>query len=388
MRVVVACVPQTGHVVPLLPLARALVAQGDDVVVATAADIASQFEAHGLTVRPCGPGFGDWYERLRARTRGVPGDGLPPARVEGYFLPRLFGEIGVALVVDDLLTTTRDHGADLLLHDPLLYAAPVVGEVLGIPTAVHSIGPSFERSVIDLVADAVSPVWREFGLEPLPAAGTQRGATIAVCPPSLEPAGDVTDVIPMRPTALPVTGAVRPEEIPSYIWDAPVVYVTLGTFSNNNVALFRLVIDALASLPVSVVVTVGRDVDPAALEPVPANTYVTSFVPQENLLPHCTAVVHHAGAGTMFGVLAHGLPSLALPQSADNFRIAERLDAAQAAAVLMPGDVSNDAVTAATERVLTDGRLRTGAGTVAHEIAEMPAPDDVAAELRRRCAVR
>ena len=34
MRVIFCCVPQTGHTLPLLPLAQAFAAQGDEVIVA------------------------------------------------------------------------------------------------------------------------------------------------------------------------------------------------------------------------------------------------------------------------------------------------------------------------------------------------------------------
>src|SRR4051794_21530112 len=102
MRVLFTCVPQTGHIFPLLPLAEAFVAQGDDVLFAAGPDAEAPVTEHGIEFRPAGPSFGEWYGRLAARTRGTPGDGLPPDRVERYFLPRLFGEIGTAALLDDL----------------------------------------------------------------------------------------------------------------------------------------------------------------------------------------------------------------------------------------------------------------------------------------------
>jgi hypothetical protein len=88
---------------PLLPLAQAFAGRGDEVVVASGPDAAEAVTSRGLSFRAVGPAFGSWFAALRARTRGVPGDGLAPSRVEGYFVPRLFGEIGMALMVDDLL---------------------------------------------------------------------------------------------------------------------------------------------------------------------------------------------------------------------------------------------------------------------------------------------
>jgi len=183
---------------------------------------------------------------------------------------------------------------------------------------------------------------------------------------------------------LPLVSAPEPAVLEG-LSSRPFVYVTLGTFSNSNVALLETLVRVLADLPVEVVVTVGRDVDPAVLAPWPAHVRVERFIPQADLLPHCSAVVHHAGAGTTFGVLAHGLASVALPQSADNFTIGERLSAAGAGRTLMPADVSDAAVGAAVQEVLEDATYRDRARALADEIAGMPGPDEVAERLARRC---
>jgi MGT family glycosyltransferase len=172
--------------------------------------------------------------------------------------------------------------------------------------------------------------------------------------------------------------------VPDWVWERPVVYVTLGTFSNTNIAIFRLLMDALADLPVNAVVTIGRDQDPAALGASPPNAYVARFIPQAALLPRCAAAVHHGGAGTTFGILAHGLPSVVVPQSADNFTISARLAAAGAARELLPHEVSRESVVAAVNAVLEGTGVRAAAQQLAAEIAQMPGPGQVAAALAVR----
>lgn len=382
MRAVVTCIPQTGHIAPLMPLAQALAAQGDEVVVASGPDAAPAAAAAGLTFRQVAPGFGEWYEALRARTRGMPGDGLAPERVEGYFLPRLFGEVGMALMVDGLLDAARSLQPDLLLFDPLVFAAPLAGALLDIPVVHHTVGPLNDPDVLDLVSDAVSPIWRQFGQDVPPAAGVYDGTTVTVCPPSLDPAAaSIRRVQTLRPTATPAPVGPLPYELPRP--GDRVVYVTLGTFS-NNLDLFGFLLETLADEPVNVIATIGTDQDPSELKGVPANALVERFVPQAELLPHCAAVVHHAGAGTTFGVLAHGLPSVALPQSADNFTIGRRLATAGAARTLMPGEVGADEVRRALDDVLDGPACRENAARLAAEIAAMSDPASVALLLRDR----
>lgn len=372
------CVPQAGHVTPLLPLLSACVTAGDDVLVTTGSDSRAAAESTGARWRNAGSGLGEWFARLAQRTRGAPGDGLAPERVPYYFVPRLFAEIGAADMVDDVLAAGRDHMPDLILFDAYSFCAPLAAELIGVPAVQHAIGPLLPADVLELAADALSPLWRSFGRDVPPHGGVYETAAIAICPPSLEsgppPRGAV---LPLRPAPLPRGDVVSNAR--------PLVYVTLGTLWSDPV-IFDEVLTALADEPVDVLVTVGTALDPAVLGTVPANARVTGFVPQAEILPGCAAVVHHAGAGTMFGALAHGLPQVALPRAADNFVNAAMLERCGAGVALRPGDVGAEAVRAAIRTVLATPSYAAAARTVAAEIAAMAGPEDVAAQLRQLVA--
>ena len=116
----------------------------------------------------------------------------------------------------------------------------------------------------------------------------------------------------------------------------------------------------------------------------PGNARVERFIPQATLLPTCAAVVHHGGAGTTFGTLAHGLPQVVIPQGADNFDNAAMVERAGDAVVLRPGEVTADKVQSAVRRILNDPAYAEAAGRAAAEIAAMPAPEAVADDLRAR----
>ena len=75
------------------------------------------------------------------------------------------------------------------------------------------------------------------------------------------------------------------------------------------------------------------------------------YIPHTLLLPRCSLVVSHGGAGIMFGTLAHGLPQLILPQGADQFMNAAACQNARVALALTPDELSAEAVAAAAGRV-------------------------------------
>lgn len=377
MKVLVVSTPGPGHVNPLRPLVQALIGGGDRVAVAAAAGAALLAEEMGATFYPCGNEESVWFDRLRARTRGAPGDGLAPERINHYFLPRLFGEIATDDMIDDVLSCGREFGPDMVLFENYAFGGPLVADLLGVAGVNHLLGPLPEHGVMELVNDAVSPLWRSFDRDVPGYGGAYRDLTIQICPPSFEPRQvPVGESLTLRPAPLPQEAANAGAR--------PLVYVTLGTSFNANFQVFRAVVDGLADEPIEVVVTVGSDQDPAALTPIPANARVERFIPQATLLPSCSAVVHHGGAGTMFGTLAHGLPQVVIPQGADNFINAEMVERAGVAEVLRPGEVNAESVRDAVRRTLREPSYALAGRKAADEIATMATCDEVASNLRAR----
>ncbi len=366
--------PGVGHVTPLLPLIGALLDAGDDVLVASGPETRAVVEKAGARFEQAGGSQAEGMGRLAARTRGIPGDGIPPERIVHYFLPRAFGEIVVDDMIDDVLRVGREFDPDVVVFEAFALAGPLAAEVLGVPAVAHMFGPLPPLEAVMLANDAVSPIWRAHGRNVPGWAGMYRDLTIQICPPSLEVAEvPVGASMWLRPAILPIA--------PTVAADPPLVYVTFGTLFNTNLDLFRLAIAALAGEPLDVVVTVGRDQDPASFLPHAANVRVERFIPQAELLPLCSAIVHHGGAGTTFGALAHGVPQVILPQGADNFEHASMCEAAGVAVSIHPDRLTGDTLVAAVRSVLSEASYAIASTRCAAEISAMPDASQVVASL-------
>jgi UDP:flavonoid glycosyltransferase YjiC (YdhE family) len=381
MKVLVVATPGPGHVNPLMPLVEALLAQGDEVTLAAGVDPGGVAARAGAQVRIAGRGEMEWFADLQARVlHGQPGDGLAPERINHYFVPRLFAEIAAPDMIDDVVAIGRELRPDVVLFESYAFAGPLAAEVLGVPGVHQLISPMLSNEVLALADDAASPIWRSFDCASPGHAGMYEGISIEITPASLEeqaiPSGES---LGMRPAPLPVTARIR--------GDRPCVYVTLGTLF-GNAEVFRAALTGLAHEDVDVVVTVGPEFDPSALGPVPANARVERFVPQSELLPRTSVVVHHGGSGTMYGALAHGVPQVVLPQGADNFINGWLLARRGAAVTIGPAELGADAVRNAVRRVLDEPSFENIAGGLAAELADLPTPDEVARTLRERFARR
>jgi UDP:flavonoid glycosyltransferase YjiC (YdhE family) len=81
----------------------------------------------------------------------------------------------------------------------------------------------------------------------------------------------------------------------------PRVYVTLGTAGDRAqyIEVFATILEGLRDEPYSLIVTVGRDIDPTMFLPQPANIHLEQYIPQTLLFPYCDLVVCHGGSGTV-----------------------------------------------------------------------------------------
>jgi MGT family glycosyltransferase len=113
-----------------------------------------------------------------------------------------------------------------------------------------------------------------------------------------------------------------------------------------------------------VLLTVGTEVDPADLGPVPANTHVEPWVPQGAVMTHASAMVGHGGSGSTLAAMAAGMPLAVVPLFADQPDNAQRI-ADLGAGLRLDGVAGlGDAVTA----LLEDPAYRANARAVAREI--------------------
>jgi UDP:flavonoid glycosyltransferase YjiC (YdhE family) len=384
MRVLVSTTAGHGHVLPVVPLARALLDAGHQVVWATGDEACGLLVAAGIDAEPAGMPAAELGPRRAALFASFAD--VPPAERAGHVYPAMFGELLAPRMLEDLLPLARDWRPDLLVHEQGELAAPLVAALLGVPSVAHGFGTAVPGPFVAAAGERLAPMWAEHGL-PVPAyAGCFASPYLDIYPPSMQ--GQGAAHIPERLLLRPVswTGP-EPDRLPELVLapdDRPLVYLTLGTV-NRDATLLGELLAALAVLDVRVLATVGPGGDPEVLGPQPRNVAVERFVSQTAVLPHCDAVVSHAGSGTVLGALALGLPLVCVPQMADQFRNSEAVSRAGAGVVLRPGEAGAeagaDAVSAAVQAVLGANEYRHAAAELAAEIAAMPAPEDVVPAL-------
>ena len=383
MRILFTSTPGWGHLHPMIGLARAFLDRGDEVQWVTGADAAPRLAAAGFAVDAGGLGEREGMAELDRQFPEL--RTMAPAERPAYTFPRLFGAVRAAAMLDDLLPIARAWRPDLLVCEAGALAGPIAAAVLGVPNLTHAFGGLLPAPRVAAAGVITEPLWTAQGLAPRPYAGCYDHVYLDIYPPSLQ--GGPRDHVPvtqlLRPEAH-TTGADEP--LPAWVTAGgatPLVYVTFGTVFANDVAL-RTVVDALEAIGTRAVVTVGPHGDLAAPGPRTGEVHVAHYVPQGQLLPHCSLVVSHAGSGTFLAALGAEIPQLCLPQAADQFLNAAAAERAGVGIALPPGGVSVDAVRDAVARLLAEPAFRAASRTVGRELATMPDAHEVADRIHVR----
>ena len=407
-----------GTVPPELSIASALLARGHEVRVIGDPVLADEVQAsgaqfvpwttapHRLTRDPAGDLVKDWEARSPVDAFRRIRDGLVAGPADRF--------------AADLRAELDREPADAVAASFALLGAQIGAEAAGIPYAVLSanvlalpgwgippMGPGLTpaRGPLGRARDAVITamsrrLWNQ-GLPALNAARRSNGLAeiddllgyLGSAPsvliltsrafeyPQFSPPANVKVVGPRLDDPL---WAEQPWEPPA--GDGPLVLTGLSSTFQDQAGVLGRIAEALGTLPVRGLVTSGPAVDPASIA-APANVTVVRSAPHREVLRHASALVTHAGHGTVIKGLAAGVPVVALPMGRDQDENAARVVAAGAGVRLRP-KASPEAIAAAIRRVLDEPSHAEAARRIGAVIAQETAHDAAGDELEALAGAR
>jgi hypothetical protein len=307
---------------------------------------------------------------------------MPARRRRTIALPLMFGEIAAPAMRDELAAIFDELRPELVVHELAELAAAPMAVARGIPHVTVGFSGALSDEIASLVLDSVAPLW---ALERVPQTARSFNGDLLLhpFPRSMDTPRADGPSLPIGP--VPFGGAMSdspPGWIDSFGAERPGIYVTFGT-ERAYAAPWNEILDAMADFRVDVVATVGSELDLAELGPIPSNVRVARFVPQRFLLERATAVVSHAGAGTLIGAAVSGCAQLHVPLTADQWENADLLASTGAGLTLEWHQRDAEAIGVAIERLLTDNAIRASAKRVRAEFAQMPQPREAVAAIEK-----
>ncbi|MFF3916358.1 activator-dependent family glycosyltransferase [Streptomyces sp. NPDC001852] len=417
MRVLFTVFPATAHIHPIVPLAWALQNAGHDVRVAIHPDAVDLVTDAGLTAIPLGNReilssvveFNSNLDLLDGLDDSLALDTdreTPRWEEQWYGLTQVLSMF--TPVLQDLVSLTESWRPDLVLWDPFCPAAAVAARVSGAAQArilwgQDNIAWLRAKSRQQLASRGATP-----GQDPVNALmrpmlscyGLDYDEELLLGQWTIDPMPSGMRLpldLPYQPMRrVPYNGAaVVPDWLLARV-DRPRVCLTLGLggrgrqlFRESGVG-FPEIVAALAELDIELVATIDakqRDL----VTTVPDNVRLVDYVPLGQLLPTCSAIIHHGGGGTFAAAVAHQVPQLITPMPFWGEHVTARYVADHGAGLLIPSaELTAENLRDQLSRLLTEPAFGKGAADLYQEMREAPSPaelvpvlEDLTAEHRR-----
>ncbi|HKT03946.1 MAG TPA: nucleotide disphospho-sugar-binding domain-containing protein [Rugosimonospora sp.] len=370
------------HFYPVVPIGWALRAAGHEVRVACPPGFASVVAGSGLTPVPVGADVdaADFmYRQPRAADEGSPDEPVEDRRAPSR-LRRAVATITACAenIADDMVEFARQWRPDLIIHEPMGYAGPIVAQVLGVPAVRVLWALDISELTRPAEQELLAPLAARFGLD---AVDTYSPVTIDPNPVSLRTPSP-GEHWPVR--YVPHNG---PGVVPDWLFEPPQrprVCVTWGTslavIGGNSMFHAPVVVDVLADMDAEVVVAV-EDSHRQYFGNLPPNVRHVGRLPLDPLFAGCAAVVHQSGGGTMMNALVHGLPQVLVPHVPDQVYYARRIEPTGAASHLLASRLDTETLRGQIDRMLHEQKPRAAAESIRDEMRGFPTPSDLVDRL-------
>jgi zeaxanthin glucosyltransferase len=164
----------------------------------------------------------------------------------------------------------------------------------------------------------------------------------------------------------------------------PLIYASMGTILNGQPEIFQTIAAGVAKHPgVQLVLSIGDQLEPEQIGPVPGNAIIVKRAPQLELLKLASVCITHSGLNTVLESLAQGVPQVAIPITFDQPGIAARIAHNKTGVVTSLDKLTAAHLSTLLGQVLSDPIYRENAGRIQQAIVKANGLS-AAADLRER----
>jgi zeaxanthin glucosyltransferase len=145
----------------------------------------------------------------------------------------------------------------------------------------------------------------------------------------------------------------------------PLIYASMGTILNGQAEIFRTIAAGVAKHKgVQLVLSIGDQLEPEQIGPVPSNAIIVKRAPQLELLKLASVCITHSGLNTVLESLAQGVPQVAIPVAFDQPGIAARIAHHKTGVVTSPEKLTASHLSTLLGEVLSVPIYRENAGRI------------------------
>ena len=142
--------------------------------------------------------------------------------------------------------------------------------------------------------------------------------------------------------------------------DQKLLYIAVGTVYQANVDFFQKCIQAFDDKQYSVIMSVGKAIEPVSLGSIPNNFTVAQFVPQLAVLKEADVFITHGGMNSISEAVTYGVPMIVVPNTVEQALNAARVEQLFGGVYLEPDKLTIEQLQIAVDKVINDPTFGTG----------------------------
>ena len=128
---------------------------------------------------------------------------------------------------------------------------------------------------------------------------------------------------------------------------------------NGRADVFRAIVAGVAKHKgTQLVLSIGDQLDPKQIGPVPSNAIIVNQAPQLELLKQTSVCITHAGLNTVLESLAQGVPQVAIPVTFEQPGVATRIGAKKTGVTVPFAELTSDRLSTLLGEVLNNAVYR------------------------------
>jgi zeaxanthin glucosyltransferase len=145
----------------------------------------------------------------------------------------------------------------------------------------------------------------------------------------------------------------------------------MGTVQNGLADVFRTIVAAVAKQKgLQLVLSIGDQLQPEEIGPVPSNAIIVKRAPQLELLKQTSVCITHAGLNTVLEALTQGVPQVAIPVTNDQPGVAARIADKKTGVITSLDKLTSSHLSTLLDEVLNNSTYRDNAGKIQKAIAQ------------------
>lgn len=369
-------IPAHGHINPSLPLVSELVRRGHEIIYFTTENYRQRVEATGARVVIYEHVEDDYFDARRL-------DGSVPQLAARELFKT------TKLILPDLLHRVSQEQPDYILYDCMCSWGYFTAQILKLPSvssaSLMPLAPQLMRKwrVLRLFLPTLLKGFRT-GIEANRLSrdlGEQYGARSLGMTEFLNAPGDM--IISYSSSMYVPLAHTLPDNVKFVGWTLldnqtdetfvhnsgrPLIYISLGTVSNENITFFQKCVTAFAEMPYDVLISTGGRFNNDQFGTLPDNITIRSWVPQVQVLEQSALFITHGGLNSVHEGLYLGVPMLIVPQQAEQTFNGMRVVELGAGLMLKPDQVTGSALQQSVTNLLSSQSYATEARRIGESL--------------------